>query len=329
MTDRFIRTVTGDIEPDLLGVTQPHEHTIILPGPSCRVNASLLLDSPEASTAELSEYKAAGGAALVDAQPIGVERSPRLMRQVSEQSGVRIVAATGFHRDCFYPEGHFFRTENAETLAERLVREIESGMTDDLHGEETDIKAGVVKFTSEYHVIPPLARKACEAAALAHHRTGIPILTHTERGTCGLEQVELARSFGVDPSAMILCHLDRNPDRFLHREIAATGAYLVYDGIARTKYWPDSVIIDLILDMLQAGHGNRIMLAMDVATRSTWRHYGGGPGLDYLLRRFVPRLRAAGVTSDDLDRMLVGNPARALTFRTSSSGHIPDRRFVV
>ncbi len=311
----FIRTVLGDVSPDRLGVTQPHEHTVILPGPSSRVNASLLLDSSSAAIAELSEYKAAGGSALVDAQPIGVERSPNLMRQISEQSGVTIIAATGFHRDCFYPDDHFLRSETTEQLGERLIREIEVGMMNDSSDEETTVKAGVAKFTSEYHFIPPLARKACEATAMAHRKTGVPILTHTERGTCGLEQVELARSFGVEPSAMILCHLDRNPDRFLHRDIAQTGAFLVYDGIARTKYWPDSVIIDLILAMLEAGFGDRIMLAMDVATRSIWRHYGGGPGLDYLLRHFIPRLRSAGATESDVTRFLVDNPARALAFR--------------
>ena len=316
---QYIRTVTGDILPEQLGVTQPHEHTIILSGKSCEVNPALLLDSPECAVRELSDYKAAGGNALVDAQPIGVERSPLLMQEISIRSGVQIVATTGFHRPCFYPVDHFLFSETAEQLAQRIVTEITEGMFDYSVKQPTLVKAGLVKWTSEYHYIPPVMQKAAEAAAIAHHQTGVPILTHTEHGTGGLEQIALMEKYGVKPSAMILCHLDRNPDRYLHKEIAQTGAYLVYDGVARTKYYPDSVIIDLILEMVDAGLGNRIMLAMDSGTRTIWRHFGYGPGLDYLLKVFIPRLKRTGFSEDGIQRLLVTNPSSALYFRDSAN----------
>ena len=310
---RFIRTVTDDIPPEQLGITQPHEHTIILSGKSCEVNSALLLDSPECAFHELSDYKAAGGNTLVDAQPIGMERSPLLMREISIKTGVQIVATTGFHRACFYPADHFLFSETAEQLAERIVREIIEGMFDYSVNRPTSVKAGVVKWTSEYHYIPPIMQKAAEAAAIAHHRTGVPILTHTEMGTRGLEQIALMEKYGVQPSAVILCHLDRNPDRYLHKEIARTGAWLVYDGIARTKYVPDSMIIDLIREMCRSGFGNRIMLAMDT-TRTIYRHYGYGPGLDYLLNVFIPRLKRVGFSEHGVLRLLVTNPSSALCF---------------
>lgn len=311
----FVRTVLGDIDPDELGITQAHEHTIILQGRSCEMNSALLLEDPEIAVRELLDFKAVGGNSLLDAQPIGIERSPKLMKTVSEKSGITIIATTGFHRECFYSEGHFLRTETVERLTARCVREIERGMIEYVDGTETEIKAGAVKFTSEYHHIPPLAQKAGTVAAIAHLETGVPIITHTELGTCGLEQIELIEKNGAPASAMILSHLDRNPDRFLHKEIASTGAFLVYDGIARTKYWPDSTIIDLIMQMLDSGYGNQLMLAMDTATRSIWKHYGGGPGLDYLLKRFVPRLKTAGASEENINRMLIDNPKRAFAIR--------------
>ncbi|MCL2709408.1 MAG: hypothetical protein FWE95_00875 [Planctomycetaceae bacterium] len=311
----FIRIVTGDISPEQLGVTQPHEHTIMLPGRSCEINPALLLDSPECAVLELADYKAAGGASVVDAQPIGVERSPLLMQEVSIKSGIQIVATTGFHRPRFYPEEHFLYSETAEQLAERFVSEITEGMFDYSVNQPTTIKAGLVKWTSEYHHIPPVMQKAAEAAAIAHHRTGVPIITHTETGTCALEQITLMEKHGVQPSAMILSHTDRNPDRFLHKEIAQSGAYLIYDGVARAKYFPDSVMIDLILDMFGAGLGDHIMVAMDVGSRTIWRHYGYGPGLDYLLKFFIPRLKRAGLSDDGVQCILVKNPASALRFR--------------
>jgi phosphotriesterase-related protein len=311
----FIRTVTGDISPEQLGVTQPHEHTIILPGKSCEVNPALLLDSPECAIQELSDYKTAGGTSIVDAQPIGIERSPLLMQEISIQSGIQIIATTGFHRPCFYPTDHFLFSETAEQLAQRIVHEITDGMIDYSTGKQTSVKAGLVKWTSEYHHIPPVMQKAAEAAAIAHHRTGVPILTHTEMGTCALEQIALMEKYGVEPPAMILSHTDRNPDKYLHKEIAQTGAYLIYDGVARTKHGPDSIIIDLMVNMFQAGWGNQIMGAMDIGSRTIWRHYGYGPGLDYLLNVFVPRLQRTGFSDEDVQRLLVNNPSSALRFR--------------
>jgi len=319
MTSAFVRTVTGDIPPEQLGVTQPHEHIVLLPGRSSEINPALLLDSPDCAVRELTDYKAAGGTSIADVQPIGTERSPLLLREVSLKSGIQIVAATGFHRPCFYPDDHFLFTETAEQLAERMVHEITVGMFDYSVNQATSIKAGIVKWTSEYHHIPPVMQKAAEAAAIAHLQTGVPILTHTDTGTCALEQIELTERLGVKPSAMILCHTDRNPDRYLHKEIASTGARLVYDGVARTKHGPDSLIVDLIREMFSAGFGSQIMVAMDCASRTIWRHYGYGPGLDYLLKVFIPRLKRAGFSERGVQRLLIENPASAIAFGVRSA----------
>ena len=311
----FIRTVTGDIPPEQLGITQPHEHVILLPGKTSEINPALLLDCPETAIRELGDYKAAGGASIVDAQPIGPERSPLLLHEVSLKSGIQIVSTTGFHKPCFYPDDHFLFSESAEQLAKRIVLEVTEGMFDYSVNKATTVKAGLVKWTSEYHYIPPVMQKAAEAAAIAHHQTGVPILTHTEMGTCALEQIELMGRHGVKPSAMILCHTNRNPDKYLHKEICSTGVWLSYDAVGRTQQWPDAVIIDLIREMCGAGFVRQIMVAMDSASRTMWRHYGYGPGLDYLLKTFIPRLKRAGFSERGCERLLVKNPAAALAFR--------------
>jgi phosphotriesterase-related protein len=40
--------------------------------------------------------------------------------------------------------------------------------------------------------------------------------------------------------------------------------------------------------------------------------YGGGPGLDYLLTRFVPRMRETGIPQAAIDDLLIQNPRRFL-----------------
>ena len=116
-------------------------------------------------------------------------------------------------------------------------------------------------------------------------------------------------SAGAAPDRLVLAHADRNPDPGLHAELAAAGAYLGYDGMARTKYWPDSVLLDCLLAVAGSGGADRLLLGGDVARASSFTSYGGLPGMAYLPRRFVPRIeRAAG--SGLVRRLLVDNPAR-------------------
>jgi predicted metal-dependent phosphotriesterase family hydrolase len=315
---RLVRTVRGDIRPEDVGFTHCHEHTFILSGPSCQVSPDLLLDDLEKTTAELADYYAAGGRTLVDAQPIGQERAPRLQRLASERSGVHIVATTGFHRAIYYPAGHFRFHEPAEKLAERMIAEVTTGMveySDSGAVTQTDVRAGLLKMASDYHLIDAQARKVAEAVAIAHLQTGAPILTHTEFGTCALEQIKLFKKLGVPASALLLSHLDRNPDLILHEEIADAGAYLIYDGVSRVKCHPDSTIVGLITRLTEAGHARRILLGMDMGRRTMWRSYGGGPGMTYLADTFLRKLRMAGMGNEQVAMFTEYNPAAALSFR--------------
>jgi phosphotriesterase-related protein len=59
--------------------------------------------------------------------------------------------------------------------------------------------------------------------------------------------------------------------------------------------------------------GGQILLGGDMARRSYWKAYGGGPGFDYLLTKFTPRLRAEGFTDAELHMIWHDNPVRWLT----------------
>ena len=118
---------------------------------------------------------------------------------------------------------------------------------------------------------------------------------------------------GVPPASVMLCHMDRNPDLYVHRALAARGAYLQYDTPSRIKYQPEHLVVNLMRDMFDAGYGERILLGGDMARRSYWVAYGGGPGFDYLLRSFTPRLRAEGFTDAELELIWHHNPVRWLT----------------
>ena len=179
-------------------------------------------------------------------------------------------------------------------------------------------KAGVIKVASDYQLINLATKVALEAAAIAHLATGSPVLTHTEMGTMGMQQIRLLKSHGVLPQHVVLSHMDRNPDLYVHRELAQAGAFLEYDGPGRVKYFPESTLMELIRGMFEANFGDHVLLGGDMARRSYWKAYGGGPGIAYTLEHFVPRLRNEGFSAEEIHQMLVANPSRA--FRLARAG---------
>jgi len=88
--------------------------------------------------------------------------------------------------------------------------------------------------------------------------------------------------------------------------------------MARTKSWPDSVVLDCLLNAAERGAAERIVLGGDVARRTRYVAYGGMPGLAYLAERFLPRLAAAS-SPELVEQVLVRNPAGWLGRFTGSS----------
>ena len=303
-------TVKGPLPVSALGVTDSHDHLFLrspaLPGQE--------FDDLGAAVAEVREAQATGLASIVEMTPIGCGRRPDRMRALSEATGVPVIAATGYHRDAHYPEGHWVHEASVETLAERIVSDLSDGMHPadwlDVSLPLDPARAGVIKAGASYQRITSSERRRLEAVAIGHRRSGAAILVHAEVGTCGHEIVDLLTAQGVSPTSILLAHMDRNPDPELHAEIAARGVTLEYDTIGRIKYRPDSDLLDLIESVVAAGHVERIVLGLDLGRRDYFRAYGGGPGMRSLMATFVPRLRRR-IGEAAVDTILVANPARA------------------
>ena len=310
----MIGTVLGDVEPEALGRVDYHEHLFqvspLLPGDD--------LDDEPASCVEAQHLLDSGFTAMVDATPIGLGRRPEAVARIAAATGLHVVATTGVHRDAHYGAGHWLHDRSAGELAGLFVRDLVDGMpASDVPGAmPTGIRAGVLKAGIDYWSISAAERRVIDAVGQAHAATGAPVMVHLEHGSAAFELLALLAAHDVPPDAVALAHADRNPDPGLHAELAAAGAYLGYDGPARSKNWPDSVVLDCLVAAAGQGAADRILLGGDVARRTRYVAYGGLPGLAYLGERFVPRLlRAGGV--DLADRVLIANPARWLTRRRS------------
>jgi phosphotriesterase-related protein len=292
----IVRTVLGDISPSELGPCDAHEH-LFLDTPA--QPGEEFLDRDKA-TEEAQTLVAAGARSLIDWTPIGLGRDLEGLAHVARETGLHVVAATGLHRDAHYTADDPLRSASVDELAGRFEAELTE-------------RCGVIKAGASYHHLTPFEGQAFEAVALAHARTSAPVCVHTQHGTMGLAIVERLASLGVQPTSVILAHVDRNPDAGEHAETASTGATLQLDGPGRAKYWPDSTILQLIADLVDRGHADRLLLGGDVGRRGMLRAYGGGPGLDYMFARFKPRLeRELGAALSE--QIFVTNPARAFAW---------------
>jgi 5-phospho-D-xylono-1,4-lactonase len=314
----FLRTVLGDIEASQAGICYAHEHIIIDPSFTTHRYPDFLLDSVEGALIDVAEFYAAGGRTLVDSMPCGGGRNPTKLAEICERTGVNIVCPTGLHLQKYYAPGHWGERHDVEELAELFVADIEEGIDSaDYNGPEisrTPHKAGVIKVATAQKVPSAHERKIFEAAAITHHLTGAPILTHTEQGAGALEQVRLFQEFGVPLRHVVISHTDRAPDRNYHQEILSTGALLEYDSAFRWGPEAGNPTLDLVVAMFGEGFGSQIVLGMDAARRKYWKAYGGAPGLAFLLREFVPRLKQAGLTGADIEKIFVSNPASCYAF---------------
>ncbi len=300
-------TVLGEVWGEELGVVDYHEHLCFdAPEWLLREDPDFCLNDWEKSAQELRQWAKAGGKTIVEMSAIDFGRNVGKVQKIADSvPEVQIIVITGFNKPYYCDRWVWEKSE--DELVKRCVWEVTVGI------DGTGIKAGIVKGGTGYNTFNERDRKLLRIAAKVHLETGVPIITHTEAGTMGLEQVEYLASLGVSPNRICLSHLDRNPDFWLHKRIAETGAYLGYDCPGKIKYGPDELRINVLKKMIETGFGKKILLGNDLGRKSYWRSYGGGPGLDFVLTKFIPRLRDEGISQQAIDDLLIHNPRRFLT----------------
>jgi phosphotriesterase-related protein len=311
---QVITTVLGDIAPGELGFCQSHEHLCITGTGNFPVKAEERIDDREKSWEEAALYRAAGGEALVDAQPLGCGRNAGMLRDISEKTGVRIIASTGFHKLTYYPKGHWIHTADADELARLFIAELREGMY--LDGDRAypqrqgTIRAGQIKTAVDAEGLTPPYQKLFTAAAAAAKVSGYALMAHIEKGSDPLVLSDYLFKQGLAPNRLIFCHLDRAvADTAVNRELCRRGITLEYDTIGRPKYHDDQKEADLITEILEAGYEKQLLLSLDT-TRARLRCYGGSPGLPYILETFIPLLRRRGVSEAQIGAFFRENPAR-------------------
>lgn len=328
----FIRTLHGDIQTEDLGFTYSHEHIVCRPPYWVeKKEDDLLLDNAESSLKDVLDFVDLGGQAIVDATAVDYGRDVQAVAQIAQEAGIHIVGTAGFNKSFLWDApitpnlqgviGGSYKTykdwiagSSINELTDFVIKEVEEGL------EGTDFKAGQVKFGTGYNRITPLEEKTIRAVARAHHETKAPIHSHTEVGTMALEQIEILKSENVDLTTVCFGHMDRNPDPYYHEKVAELGCYLCFDGIGKIKYAPESTRIACILELVKKGYEKQILISGDTARKTYYKHYDYGPGLEYIIAKWIPRfIEEANRSGFDGEKLIqlffVENPSHCFAFK--------------
>jgi lysine 2,3-aminomutase len=306
-----VQTVLGAVTPDVIGATERSEHPLIRGGLAVLQFPDFRLTKFDKIVHDAQLFKRAGGTAIVEMSPIGGGRDAEKLERLARATGLHIIAATGFHRISYYSDIHWIHTYDEDEIAQLVCDELLVGM--DLRNYSgprvvrTSAKAGAIKIGTPRAQFNDTERKLLRVAARAHLKTGAPIIAHTDEGAFALEQIDYLTRHGVPPSRIAVCHLDRNPDPALHKEVASTGAFLEYDATARIKERLNVTTRHLIVDMVDAGLGSHILVGGDMPRQRYWKGYGGQPGLDFPAGEFRLSLMQAGLSPTEVDEIYVQN----------------------
>ncbi|MBO0885544.1 MAG: phosphotriesterase-related protein [Mycobacterium sp.] len=309
-----VQTATGPVPAEALGFTLSHEHVTVVYGSGLGVAFSFLFD-PEATRAKatrhLAEAKAGGVDSIIDLSTLDLGRNVGMCAQVSRDSGVNIVVATGFWRDI----PRLFWDADPDFIASVFVHEIEHGIG------ETGIRPGVIKVANDAEGVTPAGERVLRGAARACNATGVPISTHHWAPLeVGRRQLEIFKEEHVPMHLVCIGHSADTTDVAYLEDLLTSGCYLSmdrYPGGAGQPAWQERNAT--VTALIERGYCSRLMLGHDYGVRSVVRGmtYDSDPDRHptrylFLKNTAIPALLADGVTEEQINAMTVEAPRRYL-----------------
>ena len=317
----MINSVLGPISPDKLGTTLVHEHfTFAYPGwfADATIAPENFKAALKTNLGVIKAAKAVGIKTIIDATPNDTGgRNPELYKALARKTGINIICSTGLYTEeegspAYWKTRIVWGADITKMMSELFIKEITQGI------RKTGVKAGVIKVGSSPKMTS-YEESVHKAAVMAQKATGVPIITHTEGPTGGIEQAEFLIKEGADPKKVMIGHVSNSKDIEYHKAILAKGVYIAFDRLGLEVITPTAVNVKNIAELCKLGYANKIMLShdtvnvwlgrplpLDVPEKflpafANWR-------IDHISQNVLPALKAQGVTDEQIKTMMVDNP---------------------
>lgn len=240
-----VQTVLGDKNPEELGITLTHEHFSLnfdkfyCPPPenlskyfNDGVNSKLHMknagfirqypygskyninyedeDSHRAVLEDVRFFKQSGGGTIVENTTCGINRNLKLMHQVAKETGVNVVAGTGYYLGM---------TQKSEVLNIPMEDMVQSYTQEILEGVDVEvapskfvkIKCGIIGEIGSAYPISSFEKRAIIATAEAQNILKCGVTFHPGRDSpnSAFEVMRIYLEAGGDASKCVMSHLDR------------------------------------------------------------------------------------------------------------------------
>lgn len=314
---KTIQTLKGPIDSSELGATLTHEHIFVrnleveanYPAPEWNVDTCI-----ERARAGLMELRALGYRSIVDLSVIGLGRDIEILRRVGENLDFNILVATGYYSfdqlpSFYHNHGPGLMIDGPDPLYDMFVRDIRHGIAG------SGIKAAVIKIATDTPGFTEDVKRIFTAACRAQMETGVPISTHTNAALKGgLDQQAFFKETGVDLARTVIGHSGDSTDLDYLRRLMDAGSYIGMDRFGLTWFLSDEERTETIVRLCELGYAERMTMSHDAAYFSVnsepsyrakalpdWNH-------TLIPKKIIPRLKEAGVTDQQINRMIVENP---------------------
>jgi len=319
-----ISTVLGPVAPGDLGVTLAHEHVFVMTADSQQQWGPHDGEWDEETrvaeaVAKLQALVDSGVRTIVDPTVDGLGRNiPRIARINAQVPGLNILVATGIYTYTDVPayfahRGPAVLPELPEPMVDLFVADISKGI------QGTGVKAAFLKAAIDHHGLTPGVERVLRACAKAQLQTGVPLMVHTHPGSRnGLEVQRVLSEEGVAPASVLLAHSGDTTDADHLQELAEAGFLLGMDRFGLDLELSHESRVGIVVEMCRRGFAASMVLAQDASCYIDWIQPDLMPMLPdwnylHVQADVVPALLHRGVTPEQVDQMLIGNPARFFT----------------
>jgi phosphotriesterase-related protein len=156
-----------------------------------------------------------------------------------------------------------------------------------------------------------MSLKLINAAARTHLKTGLTVASHTGPAVAALEQIEVLKTYKIDPASFIWVHAQNESDRNQFVKAVGEGAWVSLDGLR------DDNVLEYA-DMLQFLKKQKCLHRTLVSHDAGWYDPAkpdGGEIRVYttLFRKLIPALEQNEFTESEVLQLIQQNPANAFS----------------
>ena len=247
---------------------------------------------------------------FIDGTPVDLGRKVKILTEISEKSGVDIVASSGLY---LYPS--MVTLYNGEKdIADLFLEEAEKGL------EGTGIKPGILKCAADNEGISAENERRIGALGRVQSQSGLPLYLHTLHQESTVQKaLKILTGRGANPEKIIVGHFDESCSLEYVCDILKSGCYACFD---RRHYTPEYTlgVAKMLVRLSEKGYGDRLLLSNDTCIYSDfcskgnkWLKFSEVPNtLGFVFSELKEKFLENGGNASDYDKMLSENPIRVL-----------------